>query len=289
MAENYPAAVTFWYVNAADPAAVLAAEPKADRGFGRKLLAQLNPRWPITPIGQFPLNRSSWPSRAEFYIAGYPGVTLLQTFVDECGKLSEVSPRLRRAVPAADVFIFAESVGSTGPDEEQYGGYAHFSGETLNRSVCGTRSELIEDAGIPEWFEAPFWAGETTEQLGGITLPFEPVDMARAAQRELLGADISPDGPNINVVGYAVDGRPEPRVEQRRTPPKDVGEVAAKFAAAGDGYDDYEDYVDDGGSTEFAEFADASATAARRVRRSISRRFRDMASTIKERIRHSDR
>lgn len=284
-AASYPATVTFWYVNAADPAAVLRAEPKADRGFGRKLLAQLNPRWPITPIGQFPLNRSSQVSRDEFYIAGYPGVAVLQTFVEECGKLSEIDPRLLRAVPAADVYVCAVGAGKEGGD---YAGYAHFNGDTLKRSLCATRTELIEDTGIPEWFEAPFWAGETTEQLGGITLPFQPADLVEAAQRELLGVDVSPQGPSINVVAYAVDGRPEPKVEPRHPEAKKVSEVAAKFNAPAADYDDYEVPEDDGGA-EFAELADASAAAARRISRGITRRFRNLKDTVQEKLRHSDR
>nr|VDG62667.1 Uncharacterised protein [Streptococcus thermophilus] len=282
---SYPAAVTFWYVNAADPAAVLNAEPKADRGFGRKLLAQLNPTWPITPIGQFPLNRSSKASRDEFYIAGYPGVAVLQTFVPQCAKLSEIPAYLRRAVPAADVFVFAEGAGTDGAG---YAGYAHFSGDTIKRSLCGTRTELVEDTGIPEWFEADFWAGKTTEQLGGITLPFEPSDLVTVAQRELLGVDISPNGPDVNVVAYAVDGRPEPKVATRVPEPKDVNQVAAKFAQPANDYDDYEEQEEDGG-TEFAEFADASAAAARRISRGVTRRFRNFKETVQEKLRHSDR
>lgn len=282
---SYPAAVTIWYVNAADPAAVLNSEPKADRGFGRKLLAQLNPAWPITPIGQFPLNRSSKASRDEFYIAGYPGVAVLQTFLPHCAKLSEIPAHLRRAVPAADVFVIAEGVGTDGAG---YAGYAHFSGDTIKRSLCGTRTELVEDTGIPEWFEADFWAGKTTEQLGGITLPFEPSDLVTVAQRELLGVDISPNGPDVNVVAYAVDGRPEPKVATRVPEPKNVNQVAAKFAQPANDYDDYEEQEENGG-TEFAEFADASAAAARRVSRGVTRRFRNFKETVQEKLRHSDR
>lgn len=283
---NFPAVVTFWYINAADPAAVLAAEPKADRGFGRKLLVQLNPRWPITPIGQFPLNRSSKASRAEFYIAGYPGVAVVQTFVDECGQLSEVSPELRRAVPAADVFVFAEGVGEEGAG---YAGFAHFTGDTVKRSLCATRTALLEDIGLPGGFEAPFWAGERADQIGGISLPFEPVDLLAEAQREWLGVDVSPDGPDINVVAYAVDGRPEPKVEPRAPQTKGVAEVAAKFSAANADYDDYEETDGDADGNEFAELADASAAAARRVGRGLTRRWRNFADSVKERIRHSDR
>lgn len=282
---SFPAVVTFWYVGASNPGAVLEAEPKADRGFGRKLLAQLNPRWPITPIGQFPLNRSTKPSRSEFYIAGYPGVAVLQTFIEECGKLSEISPELLSAVPAADVFVFAQGVG----DGTGYGGFAHFSGDTVTRSLCATRTALLEDLGLPEPFEAPFWAGERAEQIGGISLPFEPVDLMHAAETAWLGVDISPGGPDINVVGYAVDGRPEPKVESREPQTKNVAEVAAKFASPNADYDDYEETSGDDQGGEFAQLADASAAAARRVGRGLTRRWRNLKDTVVEKIRHSDR
>lgn len=277
------AVVTFWYINAADSAAVLEAEPHADRGFGRKLLAQLNPRWPITPIGQFPLNRSAPSSRDEFYIAGYPGVAVLQTHIDDCGKLSDIPTNLRRAVPAADVFVFAEGID----EGEGYAGFARFNGDTVRRSLCATRNELIEDLGLPDGFEAPFWAGERADQLGGISLPFEPVDLMHAAQRSWLGVDISPDGPDINVVAYAVDGRPEPKVEQRTPGAKNVADVAAKFSSANADYDDYEEAEET--NDEFAELADASAKVARRIGRDMTRRWRNLKETVKERLRHSDR
>ena len=282
---SYPAVVTFWYVGTVNPAAVLEAEPKADRGFGRKLLSQLNPRWPITPIGQFPLNRSTKPSRAEFYIAGYPGVAVLQTFVEDCGKLSDISPDLLAAVPADDVFVFAEGTG----DGAGFGGFAHFHGEEVSRSLCATRTALMEDLGLPEPFEAPYWAGERAEQIGGISLPFEPVDLMHAAEAAWLGVDVSPDGPDINVVGYAVDGRPEPKVEPRKPETKNVAEVAAKFSSPSADYDDYEETADDEQGGEFAQFADASAAAARRLGRGLKRRWRDLKDAVVERIRHSDR
>ena len=81
--DTQSAVLTLWYVTAADPAEVLRGEPKADRGFGRKFLAQLNPSLPVTPIGQFPLNRSAEPGASEFYIGGYPGVAVVQTIIDD--------------------------------------------------------------------------------------------------------------------------------------------------------------------------------------------------------------
>ncbi|HHT58184.1 DUF6928 family protein, partial [Corynebacterium stationis] len=72
------AVLNIWYVNIDNPASILETEPKADRGYGRKFLAQLNPLFPVTPIGQFPLNRSAQADDHEFYIGGYPGITVVQ-------------------------------------------------------------------------------------------------------------------------------------------------------------------------------------------------------------------
>lgn len=280
---SFPAVVTLWFVNTADSAGVLEREPKADRGFGRKLLAQVNPAWPITPIGSFPLNRSSVPGRDEFYIAGFPGVSVVRTLVDDASTLSTKTPWLT-ALPASDVFVIA-----TGTDSD-YGGFTHFTGETVVRSFCATRTHVIEDTGLPEPFEAPYWAGERAEQAGGIALPFEPRDLALSAERHWLGVDIGADGPDINVVGYAVDGRPEPKIDEKKAPAvKSVDAVAAKFAEKSKAYDDYEDAPAEQTSDEFAELADASVAAARRVGRGLRRRAAELWAALSERIRHIDR
>lgn len=281
---SYPAVVTVWFVTSAHPEEVLAAEPKADRGFGRKLLAQINPGWPITPIGQFPLNRSSRPGRDEFYIAGYPGVAVVQTFVEDSEELSHTVGYLRRALPAADTYVFAEGTDSG------YGGFSHYVGDELRRSLTATRERVIEDLGLPEPFEAPYWAGEKAEQLGGITLPFEPKDLVREAQRSWIGVDLHAGSPDVHVVGYAVDGRPEPKITQPAKPSKTktVEEVAARFAEKDSAYDDYDVQSDNDGD-EFAELADASVAAAKRIARGIRRRVKSAAAALKERIRHSDR
>ncbi|UIZ93301.1 hypothetical protein JZY91_02640 [Corynebacterium sp. CNCTC7651] len=311
---SYPAVVTFWFVTTADPAGVLQTEPKADRGFGRKLLSQVNPAWPITPIGEFPLNRSSQPGRHEFYIAGYPGVAVVQTFVADSEKLTETMGYLREALPAADTYLFAEGTDS------DYAGFAHYVGEDLRRSLTATRERVLEDVGMPEPFEARYWAGETAEQLGGITLPFEPKELMREAMRNWVGVDLSQlggitlpfepkelmreamrnwvgvdlspgaDSPDVHVVGYAVDGRPEPKIAAApEKPAKSVSEVAAKFAEGDGAYDDYEVRENDREGEEFAQLADASAAVARRIWRDLRRRLAQLRDTLMERIRHSDR
>ncbi|WIM68357.1 hypothetical protein QP027_02875 [Corynebacterium breve] len=280
---SFPAVITLWFVNAADVAAVVSREPKADRGFGRKYLAQLNPTWPITPIGQFPLNRSTQPSRDEFYIAGYPGITIVQTFVDSISKLSEVPPRLLRSVAAADVYAFGVGTDST------FAGFAHFHGDSVRRAFSATRTTIFEDVGLPQPFEAPYWAGEMAQQIGGISLPFEPCDLATAAQESWLGLDVSPTGPDINVVAYAVDGRPEPKVNTTVKRSPSTNEAAAKFAASRSDYDDYQAIDTEPEGDGFATVVDQSLTAAQRLGQRLMRGARGVKNNVIERIRHSDR
>lgn len=274
--------ITLWFVTAADPARVIAAEPRADRGFGRKYLAQLNPAWPITPIGEFPLNRSAQASPGEYYIAGFPGVTIVQTVVSGTPVFSELDRRLLDSVPAADVYAFGVDTG-TG-----YGALAHWRGGVLKRSLCAERNRTYEDVGLPEPFEAPFWAGERAPSAGGISLPFEPVDLVAEAQRSWLGVDVSPDGPDIHVVAYAVDGRPAPRAvdgprreRERASRPQDEPD-------AGGGYDDYESPTEED-DTRLPRWADESVAAARRAGSVLGRRMRSARSWVTEKIRHSDR
>ncbi|MDN6273717.1 MAG: hypothetical protein L0J52_07050 [Corynebacterium casei] len=236
------AVLTIWYVNCNNPAAVLETEPKADRGYGRKYLAQLNPLFPVTPIGQFPLNRSAQADDHEFYIGGYPGVTVVQTVIhadkDSPLRLSELNPKLRQALPSEDVYACAVN------EKEGWAGFAHWHHGGIKRVFSGTRYELMEDSGLPLTFENPYWAGDKAEPLGGISLPFEPRDLMEEAQRHWLGVSIDNEGPDLHVVGYAVDGRPEPKGD---TAPqvKSVSQLTSDAAfklGMGPSNADYDDY-----------------------------------------------
>ncbi len=222
--------VTLWYISTENPGSVLELQPKADRGFGRKFLAQLNPSWPVTVIGQFPLNRSALTDASEFYIAAYPGVTVIQTVLDVAATLSTLPLEYRTWVEAPVVCAFA-----FGPQD--FAGMARWENGTLTRSLCARPDTLIEDIGLPEPFEQEFWSGHVPHPDGGIYLPFFPQDMVHAAQSAWLGIDISPTGPDIDVVAYAIDGRPAPKVpqlENTTSEPPRVEDVPA--------YDDYESY-----------------------------------------------
>ncbi|AZA10971.1 DUF6928 family protein [Corynebacterium gerontici] len=281
-APNHDAVVTCWYVTTADPEAVISARPKADRGFGRKLLAQLNPSWPITPIGQFALNRSAQASVNEFYIAGFPGVSIIQTTL-EITKPSELPEYLLKAIPAAEVFVFLSNQ-STG-----YGGFAHFNGGKVKRSFAARRARVYEDLGLPEPFEQPFWAGERAEAIGGIALPFEPVDLVEEAQCAWLGFNPA-EANDINVVAYAIDGRPEPKMAPR---PTTVGQIAQRASAKlglGEQRSDYDDYEEhEEPERDLEEIVAKGTRTARGWGQKLFRSAKRIGSNLKEKLRHSDR
>ena len=268
--------LTLWYVTAEDPAAILRTEPKADRGFGRKFLAQLNPKLPVTPIGQFPLNRSAQAGDSEYYIGGYPGVTVVQTVIEEDQLvLSQLPDSLLNAVPALEIYAFATQEG-TG-----YAGFAHWTAGSLKRCLCGTRFNVMEDTGLPEPFEAPYWAGEKYEPVGGISLPFEPRGIMEAAQSYWLGIDINTDGPDLDVVGYATDGRPEPKVAKLQHK-RSLGDLASASVSKL-GFNDYDDYEDH--DLEPESTGEEILKTAKRLGRLVSDYVRQTSKSIRDRWR----
>ena len=136
--------VTMWFVTAADPSSVLAAEPGPDRGFGRKYLALLDPRLPVAPIGDFPLNRSAPAGPGEFYIGGFDGLALVQTVL-EVDLLSELPERYLRGIAATDVYAFIAE------HDTGFGAFAHWRAGELKRAFTATRVKILEDAGLPMW------------------------------------------------------------------------------------------------------------------------------------------
>lgn len=288
--------VTLWYVTTEQPAAIIATHPRADRGFGRKLLAQLNPRWPITVIGQFDLNRSAPASESEYYIAGFPGVSVLQTYLPEATRLTELPSFLLEALPAENVYAFVRNT------ETSLGGFAHWRKGKLRRSFSAKLQRVYEDIGLPEPFEQPYWAGEHKgEQTGSsIALPFNPIDLVNAAELHWTGYSHR-GNTDLNVVGYAIDGRPEPKLEKSKL--RDISWIAEQASSKlnlGENrraYDDYESYEQRPEVTDnVAKIAQNSAAAVKKLgsgSKKLGKRtwqqIRSWSRQVGENIRHIDR
>nr|WP_127955576.1 hypothetical protein [Rhodococcus xishaensis] len=89
-----------------------------------------------------------------------------------------------------------------------WGVFAHWDGAELKRSFSATPINIVEDLGLPQVWERPFWAGEHPMQPSvdvlpdPQTLPFDPAEFAEAASRAWLGEDLDPA--SISVSRFAI-------------------------------------------------------------------------------------
>lgn len=287
--------VTLWFVTAAEPRKVLTTEPRADRGFARKFLSQLNPSWSLTHIGDFDMNRSAPPGPDEFYIGGYPGLSVVQTVIPGIRALSQLPDltgpwqELTTLIPAADLYATVHTPG----DPDGLAGAAHWAGRRLKRSFCATRETIIEDEGLPEPFEARFWEGTT--DASGIQLPFVPSELALAAVEYWLGVsltDASELAVDVPVSAFAVDGRPAPR----QVAAEDRAWFTAGQDAPGSTTDsaDYDDYAEDADAPapdtrSTPELLRGAVASVGRGVRSGFRMLQDGAHTIGDEVRRRAR
>ncbi|WP_199189091.1 hypothetical protein [Corynebacterium sp. 13CS0277] len=278
--------VTVWFVTAAHPAEAIAAAPAThvDRGFGRKYLAMLNPRWPITPIGEFVMNRSIPASPGEFYIGTFPGVTVVHTCLPTIERISQLPAWLVSSLPAADTYAIAWR------DSDGFGAFAHLQGATVKRALSALPDHVLEDTGLPDPCEAPYWAGEhpNPSQHSRIALPFAPSELAFAAQTAWIGVDVQATHPAVPVAAFAVDGR-----TQQPSPPRPhlgtmVSAATAKLGLAPErDYDDYEDFehapldeLEAGLEHAAREWKQQSASVTARAGRALRRTRRAAAKLL---------
>lgn len=280
--------VTLWFITTADPRAVLTAEPHADRGYARKLLAQLNPAWPLTHIGDFDMNRSAPPGEGEYYIGGYRGLTVVQTVLPVVPPVWSLSGlptltgtfgHLISMIPTADLLVTVH----TPKDRDGLGGFAHWVGGRLTRCFYAARDRVIEDTGVPLTDEAAFWAGDSEVPAAqGIQLPFRPSEMAATAIQHWLGFRVS-DEIDIPVAGFAVDGRPE---LQTGRPDQDLTRTSTGLSALPDaGFADADGTI--GPDENYDDYA--SRPAGDTESRSTGELVRDAAASVSRGLRRGGR
>ena len=286
-----PGVVTIWFVSVAQPIDVLSEEPDYDRGFGRKYLAVYDSTLPITPIGDFPLNRSAPAGKGEFYIGGYPGLAIVQTVCDDVSKLSELPERFRTAIAATDIYAYVEN------HETGFGAFAHWRAGELRRAFSATAYRILEDEGLPCRIEGAYWAGKFPPHdaadsadahraisNAGVKLPFVPAELAHAVASEWLGFDPTDPGPDIPVSGFAVDGRKVPiATHVSAAGQRVVHDDATPSSESSFDYDDYEDhFADDSG--DFRDDIRRAGERAAGLGAKISRALRGGAKKLTRRF-----
>lgn len=187
-------ASTLWYVDAADPAAAV-RDTELGLDAARALALRLHPGLEATHLGAETLAESENLADGEIVVGCYPGLSVVRT--------GESLP----PVPSSLVAHWIHPTGyrhtylcSSSPVTRagSWGAFAHWDGDKLARSFSATPVHIIENLGLPEVWERPYWAGEYPVQPSfdvlpdPQTLPFNPGEFAEAAPRAWLGADIDP-------------------------------------------------------------------------------------------------
>ncbi|GAB2665787.1 hypothetical protein ABI214_08730 [Prescottella soli] len=187
-------ASTLWYVDAADPATTL-RDATPDRDAAQALAVQLHPGLVATHLGDEFLSEATSLEDGEIAVGCYPGVSVVRT--------GESLP----PVPSSLVEHWIHPTGfrhtylsSSSPVTKagSWGAFAHWDGAELKRSFSATPVHIIENLGLPQVWERPFWAGERPARpfLDVLpdpqTLPFSPGEFAEAAPYAWLGEDLDP-------------------------------------------------------------------------------------------------
>ena len=201
-----PHVTTFWHVATETPAQAFTVGASADPGFPRRLLSKLYPTATISSLGEFPLNRSASAGVGEIYIGAFPGLTVVQTAESDALRPSQIEDKWIALTGAPDVYSFAYDA------ENSVSAFAHWHEGKLVRSFSAAENRIVEDKGLPREFELPFWSGDKPQtSTDPLALPFDPAELLHAAHSFWLGFELSPEGLDVPVLGYATDGRREVR------------------------------------------------------------------------------
>lgn len=214
------AVVTIWFVSAPDAHSLLATNPESDYRYAQRLAKGLFPDKPLTPLGSFPLTRSVPAGQEEIYVGTYPGVTVVQTAAIPVTTMSQLVPKWVQPEAATHVYAFAD--GRNG----EFAGFAHWHEGRLVRAFTATATNIEETIGLPDPAEGPYWSGEFPnhntpefEDPFAIPLPFLPGDILLTMYTKWMGFSPSAEHLELNVDGFALDGRPETKPMDRIVPP----------------------------------------------------------------------
>ncbi|MGI5221585.1 DUF6928 family protein [Nocardia sp. CA-290969] len=176
-----------WYVDTADPPAVLRADPDPDPDAAYALARQLHPGLAVEPVAPVTLGEAGGPQPDELFIGCYPGLTLLCSPYAARVHPTELPELLVRPLAEEHTYLVSFDL------EYGWGSFAHWERGELRRAFSSTRLNILQDQGLPHIWERPHWAGEhpirwrVGELPDPLVLPFDPPGFADTANHEWLG------------------------------------------------------------------------------------------------------
>ncbi|MGC0362563.1 hypothetical protein ABH922_000547 [Rhodococcus sp. 27YEA15] len=178
---------TIWFVDVADPREALSRYPQPDQNAAHDLAANLYPDKEFESLGPHPLSIAATVQPGYVFIGAYDGIHVV------CS--SELSTFLPSTVPpswlgcrGSRTTMFVTSI----PETAQ-GSFGFWENGELRRAFAATPVDIVEDTGIPQTWELPYWASRHPLRYPpGVlpdpqSLPFHPQQFAEAANLDWLG------------------------------------------------------------------------------------------------------
>lgn len=178
---------TIWFVGDNDVRPKLSGYPQPNQNAALAIARQLHPGNEFESLGPHPLSIAATVQPGYLFIGAYDNICVvcsaeLSTYVP-----SELPDSWLLSPPAHRTFLVSSS-----PDRAR-GSFALWENGQLSRSFSALPTDIVENLGIPQTWELPYWAGEHPLRYPpGVlpdpqSLPFHPQQFAEAANAEWLG------------------------------------------------------------------------------------------------------
>ena len=178
---------TIWFVDNNDVRAELSLYPQPDQAAALAIAQRLHPGKEFESLGPHPLSIAATVQPGYLFIGTYENISVVASAELSAFLPSELPESWLLSPPSPLTFLVSSS-----PDRAQ-GSFAVWENGQLRRSFSALPIDIVENIGIPQTWELPYWSGEHPLRYPpGIlpdpqALPFHPQQFAEAANAEWLG------------------------------------------------------------------------------------------------------
>ncbi|MFE4503132.1 DUF6928 family protein [Rhodococcus sp. NPDC056743] len=178
---------TIWFVDNNDVRAELSLYPQPDQAAALAIAQRLHPGKEFESLGPHPLSIAATVQPGYLFIGTYENISVVAS--------AELSTFLPSELPESWLLSPHRPLTflvSSSPDRAQ-GSFAVWENGQLRRSFSALPIDIVENIGIPQTWELPYWSGEHPLRYPpGVlpdpqALPFHPQQFAEAANAEWLG------------------------------------------------------------------------------------------------------